>query len=74
MGPAEATDSSAERGAKLGEIIGGAIGERTVGLGPHVLGRVEFGRVGGEEVDVQSGMVINEGLDITPPMDRAAIP
>jgi hypothetical protein len=55
LGTAEATDGGAKRGERLGEVIGGAIGEGLVRLGPHVLGRVEFGRIGGGDVDPQPG-------------------
>ena len=70
----DSTDRCSKGVAKLAEIIRAAIGECTVGLGPDVLGGVEFGRVGREEVDVQPAMAHEEVLDVAAPMDRSAIP
>jgi hypothetical protein len=60
--------------AEFGQIVWGAIRESPVGLGPDVLGGVEFGRVGGEEVHVQPGMAPEEALDVAAPVDGAPVP
>lgn len=60
--------------AECGEIVRGVIGEGTVGLGPDVLGGVEFGRIGGEEVNVEPGMARAEALDVVAPVDGATVP
>lgn len=59
---------------KLAKIIRGSVGEFVVGLSPDVLGGVEFWRVGGKVVDVESRMIDEEVPDLSPPMDRPAIP
>ena len=49
----QSTDRSTQVVAEFSEIIGGAVGELTVGLGPHEFGRVELGRVGGKQVHAE---------------------
>ena len=70
----EAADRGPKGVAEFGQIVWGAIRESPVGLGPDVLGGVEFGRVGGEEVDVQPRMAREEALDVAAPVDGAPIP
>jgi hypothetical protein len=60
--------------AEFAEIVGRTIGKFMVGLSPHVLGRVELRGVGGEVMDVESGMVHEKGADFPPPVDWPAIP
>ena len=45
-----------------------------VSLCPHVLGWIEFQRVGGEVMLLESGMRSEESPDLSPAMNRAAIP
>src|SRR5262250_2578145 len=59
---------------KVSEIIRSSVGEFMVGLSPHVLGGVEFRRIGGEVVRVESRMREEEVPDLPPPMDRPTIP
>ena len=73
MRATEAANRGAKRVAECGEIVRGAIGEGAVGLAPDVLGGVEFGRIGGEEVHVQPGMARAEALDVAAPVDGATV-
>jgi hypothetical protein len=45
-----------------------------VSLRPYVFGGIEFGRVCGEVVPMESGMRGKKSPDLTPAMNRAAIP
>jgi hypothetical protein len=45
-----------------------------VGPGPHVLGGIEFRRMGGEVVHMESRMRDEEVPDLPPPMDQPTIP
>ena len=74
MRATEAADRGAKSVAELDQIVRGAIGEGAVGLAPDVLGGVEFGRIGGEEVHVQPGMARAEALDVAAPVDGATVP
>ncbi len=60
--------------AEVAEVIGSAIGECMVRLGPHVLGRIELRGVSREVMDVEPGMVGEERADFAASMDRAAVP
>jgi hypothetical protein len=60
--------------AELAKIVRCSIGECTVSLGPHVLGRIELRRVRREVVDVESWMLGEERADLASSMDRATIP
>ena len=59
---------------KLAEIIRGSVGEFVIGLSPDVLGWVEFQGIGREVVHAESRMIDEEGPDLSPTIDRPAIP
>jgi hypothetical protein len=65
------------RAESLGEflfILRGAVSQGSVGAVPHILCRVEFGRIGWEIVWVDPGASEQKVLDQVAPMNRAAIP
>ena len=50
LGAAQSARRIGEASAKFAEIIRRAVRKIVIGLRPHVLGRIEFRRVGGEVV------------------------
>lgn len=74
MRAAKAADSRVQSVPEIGEVVGGSVSEGPIGPCPNILGRVELRRVSGEIVDVQPRVGREEGPDLPPPMDRAAIP
>jgi hypothetical protein len=60
--------------AEVAQVIGSAIGECLVRLGPHVLGRIELRGVSRKVMNVQPRMGGEERGDRMPSMDRAAVP
>jgi hypothetical protein len=74
LGATQSARRIGESIAELAEIVRRSIGQFMVSLSPHVLGRIEFRRVRGEVVHMESGMIAEESPDLAPAMDRPAIP
>ncbi len=70
----KAADGGVQSLPEIGQIIRRAVGERLVGLGPDILRGIEFGRVRREVMDVQARVTREEGLNLSTPVDGAAIP
>jgi len=70
----QSTDRSTQVVAEFSEIIGGAVGKLTVGLGPHEFGRVELGRVGGKQVHAEPRVRCDELAHDETLVNRTAIP
>jgi len=56
------------------QVCGRPIGERPIGLSPDELRGVELGGVGREGVDMESGMVAEEGLDFLAAVNGSPVP
>ena len=74
LGTAQAARRVGEASTQFAEIIRRPIGEFLISLGPHVLGRLEFGRVRGEVVGLESRMTGEKRTNFAPAMDWTAIP
>ena len=70
----QSADGAAERLRELAEVLRGAIGQLLLGVGPHKLVRVEFGRVGGKGVDVEPRSAPKELAHEPALVDRASVP
>jgi len=74
LGTAQAARRVGEASTQFAEIIQRPIGEFLISLGLHVLGRLEFGRVRGEVVGLESRMTGEKRTNFAPAMDWTAIP
>lgn len=60
--------------SEFDDILGRAIGQGALGLGPDEFVRVEFWSIGWEELDIQPSLLAQEVLDDEALMDGASIP
>jgi len=60
--------------AEVDEVVWGSVGERPIRSRPDILGRVELRRIRGEMVDMEPRVSREEGPNLPPSVDGAAIP
>ena len=70
----QSTEGAAQGVRERPDVLGGAIGQRLLGVRPHKLVRVELGRVGGEGVDVEPGPAPKELAHDPALVDGASVP
>lgn len=56
------------------QVLGLAVGERAFGLLPHPFVGIQFRRVAGQELDMQSRMAFQERLDLRAFVDLSVVP
>lgn len=74
LGVSDATDRAGELASEFGDILGRAIGQGRLGLGPDEFIRVEFWSVGRKRLDMKPVVLAQEVLDDDAFVDRASIP
>lgn len=74
LGVPNAVDGVAESTSKLNDVLGCTVGQRTLGLGPHKLVRVEFRGIERKPVNMDSPVPTQELLDDDAPVDGNAVP
>jgi hypothetical protein len=74
LGTAKAADLGIEVMPEFAQVVRRAVGEGAIGLRPDILGRVEFGGVRRELVDVEARVDGQEGPHLPAAMEGAAIP
>lgn len=74
LGSPDSSDGAGEAAVELIQIAGSTVGQRGIALAPDELGRIEFRRVGGEPLHMDSRTLRQIALDLLAPVDSAAIP
>jgi hypothetical protein len=71
---ANSSDRTMQMSAQMTSVLVHAVGKIALAVCPHVLDRVEFRCVGWEPIDMKSFRLLKKRLDISPFVDRTAVP
>jgi hypothetical protein len=69
----KAADGTIQPWPEFGEIIWRPVGENVIGVGPDILGGIEFGRVRRKLVGLQAWMAREEGAHLSASVNGVAI-